>query len=94
MAPKETLEKAGYILDYLTPTGKRPHALPPSMDASYVDPPLGKPVVSEEMAGKVKELEESDILDHPLSLKELFPFDRPYMLSSNYCGHLKSITEI
>lgn len=84
IGPKETLEKAGYILDYVTPTGMRPHALPPSMDASYVDPPLGKPVVSEEMAEKVKELEESDILDHPLSLKELFPLDRPYMSSSNY----------
>jgi putative intracellular protease/amidase len=84
IGPKETLEKAGFILDFATPNGKRPHALPPSKDPTYVDPPLGKPVVSEEMAKKVKELEKSDVLDNPLSLKELFPLDRPYMSSSNY----------
>lgn len=84
VGPMETLEKAGYILNFATPTGKRPHALPPSMDSSYVDPPLGKPVVSEEMAQKVEQLEKSDILDEPLSLKELFPLDRPYMSSPEY----------
>lgn len=83
IGPKETLEKTGYILDYATPTGKRPHPLPPSMDASYVDPPLGKPVVSSEVAEKVKNLEKSDVLDNPLSLKNIFPLDRPYMSSSN-----------
>lgn len=84
VGPKEMLEKAGFILDFATPCGKRPHALDPSMDASYIDPPLGKPVVSEEMAEKVKALEASDELDHPLSLKELFPLDRPYMSSPDY----------
>lgn len=84
IGPKETLEKAGFLLDFATPTGKRPHALPPSMDSAYVDPPLGKPVVSEEMAAKVRALEESDELDHPLSLKDLFPLERPYMSSSKY----------
>lgn len=84
IGPKEMLENAGFILDYATPTGKRPHALPPSMDEHFVDPPLGKPVVSQEMAKKVRALEESDVLDSPLSLKELFPLDRPYMSSANY----------
>lgn len=84
IGPKETLENAGFILDFATPTGKRPHALPPSMDSAYIDPPLGKTVVSEEMAEKVKALEASDELDHPLSLQDLFPLDRPYMSSSDY----------
>lgn len=39
IGPMETLEKAGYILNFATPTGKCPHALPPSMDASFVDLP-------------------------------------------------------
>lgn len=93
IGPKETLEKAGFILDYATPTGKRPHALPPSMDSAYVDPPLGKPVVSEEMAEKVRMLEASDVLDHPLSLKELFPLDRPYMSSSNYLRNFEEYNQ-
>lgn len=84
IGPMETLEKAGFLLDFATPTGKRPHALPPSMDSSSIDPPLGKAVVSEEMAGKVKSIEVSDVLDHPLSLKDLFPLDRPYMSSPAY----------
>lgn len=84
IGPKETLEKSGYLLDFMTPTGKCPHALPPSMDASYIDPPLGKPVVSEEMADKVRALEASDELDHPLSLRKLFPLNRPYMSSPDY----------
>lgn len=84
IGPMETLEKAGYILNFATPTGKCPHALPPSMDVFFVDPPLGKPVVSEEMAQKVERLEKSNILDEPLSLKELFPLDRPYMSSPDY----------
>lgn len=84
IGPKETLENAGFILDFATPTGKRPHALPPSMDSAYIDPPLGKTVVSKEMAEKVKTLVASDELEHPLSLQDLFPLDRPYMSSPNY----------
>lgn len=84
IGPKETLENAGFILDYATPTGKRPHALPPSMNPEYVDPPLGKTVVSPEMAEKVKALEASDLLDHPINLKEVFFMDRPYMSSPEY----------
>lgn len=84
IGPLETLEKAGCTVDFATPTGKRPHALPPSMDPTFIDPPLGKTVVSQEMAQKVKELEESDVLDYPLNLKERLEKERPYMSSSNY----------
>lgn len=93
LGPKETMEKAGYLLEFATPGGKRPHALPPSMDSDYVDPPLGKPVVTKEMADKVRALEASDELDRPLSLRELFPLDRPYLSSPGYLRHLEEYNE-
>lgn len=83
IGPLETLENAGYSLTFATSKGKRAHALPPSMDPEYVDPPLGKPVTSAEMAEKVKAVEGTSKLDNPLNLSELLP-ERPYPSSSTY----------
>lgn len=83
VGPLEELERAGYNVDFVTPKGGRPHALPPSMDASYFDPPLGRTVTTEEMANKVKAIEASDRLDNPLNLEELMPY-RPYLSAENY----------
>jgi len=44
--PYDVLLKAGYSIDFATPKGRKPPALPPSMDETYVDPPLGKGVTS------------------------------------------------
>ena len=71
IGPLEALDKAGYETVFMTPTGKRAEALPPSMDHTYIDPPLGRPVVAKEMADKVKAMEKSKRLDGPLSLKSL-----------------------
>lgn len=89
VGPKEVLENAGFIIDYATHHGKRPHALPPSMDSSYIDPPLGRSVVSTEMAEKVCALENSDELDHPISLCGLFSQNRPYISSPSYLRELE-----
>jgi putative intracellular protease/amidase len=83
IGPMETLEEAGYGLVFATAKGNRPPALPPSMDPDYVDPPLGKPVTSPEMAEKVSAVEDSDKLANPLNLSELLP-ERPYASSSSY----------
>ena len=83
LGPLETFDAAGYGVDFATPTGKRPVAIGASMDADYVDPPLGRPVTTAEVARKVRDLEASNRLDHPISLAELMP-DRPYRSSSNY----------
>lgn len=56
---------------------------PPSMDATYVDPPLGRTVVSNEMADIVSAIEASDRLESPISLRELM-LDRPYQSSVNF----------
>jgi putative intracellular protease/amidase len=83
IGPLETFDAAGYQVDFATPTGKRPVALTPSMDADFQDPPLGRGVTSPEMAKKVQELEASDRLDHPIDLSSLLP-ERPYRSSANF----------
>ncbi|HXA14177.1 MAG TPA: type 1 glutamine amidotransferase domain-containing protein [Opitutaceae bacterium] len=83
IGPLETLDAAGYKLDFATSKGHRAHALPPSMDPVYIDPPLGKPVTSAEMAKKVKAIEASTRLDNPINLSTLLP-ERPYPSSSTY----------
>jgi putative intracellular protease/amidase len=83
VGPLDTFDAAGYEVDFATPTGKRPVALTPSMDPDYVDPPLGRGVTSAEVAQKVRDLEASDRLDHPISLAGLLP-ERPYRSSHNY----------
>jgi putative intracellular protease/amidase len=79
IGPYEVLENARYAIEFATPNGKRPVALPPSMDPIYEDPPLGKSVTSEEMAEKVRKINDAanPILSNPRSLAAWFP-ERPY----------------
>jgi len=83
VGPLETFDKAGYKVDFATPTGKRPVALTPSMDPTFVDPPLGKPVVSKEVAKKTRDLEASSRLAKPIDLSTWLP-DRPYWSSPTF----------
>ncbi len=85
VGPLEVLDKAGYKATFMTPTGKRAHALPPSMTEGYFDPPLGKCVTDAYFAQKTREIDASTRLDNPLNLSELFPV-RPYFNSENF-GH-------
>ena len=77
LGPLTAFDRQGYRVDFVTPTGKRAHALPPSLDPGYVDPPLGRGVTTPEVAVAARELDESDRLDSPLDLGDLIP-DRPY----------------
>lgn len=88
VGPLETFDAAGYKVDFATPTGKRPVALPPSMDPEYIDPPLGKPVTSAEVAEKVKAIDKSPRLDNPISIKDKMP-ERPYFSSHNLIRDLE-----
>lgn len=83
LGPLETFDEAGYEVDIATPTGRRPVAITVSMDPDYIDPPLGRSVTTAEVAEKVKALEASDRLDHPINLSELLP-ERPYRSSPNF----------
>ena len=44
VGPLEVFDAKGYEVSFMTPKGKRAHALPPSMTPGYLDPPLGKVV--------------------------------------------------
>jgi putative intracellular protease/amidase len=81
--PYKVFEKAGYATEFSTPKGNRPHALPPSMDSKFIDPPLNKTVVSPEMAELVRKIEASTLLDNPIALTSLLP-EFPYLSSMNY----------
>jgi putative intracellular protease/amidase len=89
LAPLETFDAAGYEVTFATPKGKRPHALPPSMDANYIDPPLGRSVTTEEMARKVRQLEQSDRLNNPVNLSTWLP-ESPYWSSPNFLREMEA----
>lgn len=90
VGPLETFDAAGYQVDFATPTGARPTAITPSMDATYVDPPLGRPVVSQEMADKVRQLNDSSNprLNNPKSLRDWLP-ERPYWSSPKFIREME-----
>jgi putative intracellular protease/amidase len=77
LGPLTAFDRQGYESVFVTPNGKRPQALPPSLDTGYVDPPLGRAVTTAEVAVAARQLDESDRLASPLSLAEWIP-DRPY----------------
>ena len=99
VGPLDVFDQARYEVEFATPTGKRPGALPPSMNPDYIDPPLNRPVVSEEMARKTRELDDTSPtrparakrLDKPRSLatpldhgeKSWVP-ERPYWSHPNF----------
>jgi putative intracellular protease/amidase len=83
IGPMETLENAGYQVVFITPRGRRPSALAPSMDPNYFDPPLGKCVTDAMMAEKVKTIDKSPRLDNPINLSQLLP-ERPYTSSAHF----------
>ncbi len=79
IGPLEVFDEKGYEFVFCTPTGRRPRALPPSMSAGFVDPPLGRSVTSAEMAEKVRAIDNpnNQRLDNPINLSGWFP-QRPY----------------
>ncbi len=88
VGPVEAFDKRGYQVTFMTPTGKRAQALPPSLDAEYIDPPLGRSVTTRDMARRAAELDASDRLDDPLSLQDLVP-ERPYYSALNHLRELE-----
>lgn len=79
IGPLDVFDEKGYESTFCTPTGRRPRALPPSMDPTFNDPPLGKSVTSPEMAEKVRAIDNpaNQRLDNPANLSAWLP-QRPY----------------
>lgn len=89
VGPMEAFDARGYRTTFITPHGKRPQALPPSLDSEYIDPPLGRAVTSRDMARRARALDDSSRLDNPLSLAEMVP-ERPYYSALNHLRELES----
>ncbi len=83
VGPLEKLEAAGYTVDFMTMHGKKAEALPPSYDTTYVDPPLGMCVTTEEAAEKVKAFEATNRLEKSLNMSEMIP-ERPYFSEPDF----------
>ena len=88
IGPISQFDAQGYEVDFATPTGKRAHALPPSLDPDYIDPPLGRSVTSEENARLGREFDASRRLDQPLDLSTWLP-ERPYTSDTGYLPKLE-----
>jgi len=89
VGPLDVLDEHRYETVFMTPKGKRSHALPPSMEPGYFDPPLHKVVTDEYYAKKTRELDESSRLDNPINLSKWFP-ERPYFNSPNFGRDLEA----
>ncbi|MGW2157812.1 type 1 glutamine amidotransferase domain-containing protein [Nonomuraea sp. NPDC001699] len=89
VGPLSAFDERGYDVVFATPTGKQPHALPPSMDPDYVDPPLGRSVTTPEVAKLTRDLDESGRLANPLNLSAWAP-ERPYTSSPDYLRRLEA----
>ncbi len=89
VGPLEVLDEQGYESVFMTAKGNRAHALPPSMEAGYYDPPLHKVVTDEYYAAKTREIDASERLDNPINLSEWFP-ERPYFNAPNFGRDLEA----
>jgi putative intracellular protease/amidase len=88
VGPVYHFDQRGYELTFLTPNGRRPHALPPSLEPDFIDPPLGRSVVSQEVAKMARDLDGSDRLANPRSLADWVP-ERPYTSDDSYLRRLE-----
>src|SRR5512137_171745 len=73
VGPYDVLIQRGYTLDFMTPFGRKPPALPPSMEPGSCDPPLHKVVTDEHFATRTRQIHESSLLQTPINLSEWFP---------------------
>lgn len=92
LGPLLATDQAGYEALFVTPKGRRPQALPPSIDPGFVDPPLGCTVTDAETADKVKTLDASKRLDNPVDLSAWAP-ERPYFSASEFLRQLEDYYE-
>lgn len=94
LGPLEVFDAAGYEVAFCTPTGKRPNAIPVSMDPGFVDPPLNRAVTTAAVAARVRllddpETEQGKRLSQPLNLSEVVPL-HPYAAAPSYVRALEA----
>ena len=94
VGPLGEFDRVGYQIDFCTPTGKRPNAIPVSMDPDFFDPPLQRPVTTPEMAARVREIDDPATaqgrrLQNPINLSVWFP-ERPYFAAPTFVRGLEA----
>lgn len=94
IGPLEEFDRVGYEVDFCTPRGRRPNAIPVSMDPDFFDPPLQRPVTATGMALKVREIDDPTTaqgrrLDNPIDLSAWFP-ERPYFADAAFVRKLEA----
>jgi putative intracellular protease/amidase len=94
VGPLGEFDQAGYHVDFCTPNGRRPNAIPVSMDPDYFDPPLQRSVTSREMAVRTREIDDPSTpqgkrLESPISLADWYP-QRPYFAASQFVRLLEN----
>lgn len=89
VGPLERCDQAGYEVTFVTPKGQEPTALAVSMNPGFTDPPLGRSVVSDDMAKKTRALVQSGRLKSPRNLEEWFPL-RSYPSSPTYLRDMEA----
>jgi putative intracellular protease/amidase len=94
VGPLGEFDRVGYEVEFCTPNGRRPNAIPVSMDPDFFDPPLQRSVTSPEMAARTREIDDPSTqqgkrLDNPISLSGWFP-ERPYFASSQFVRLLEN----
>jgi putative intracellular protease/amidase len=90
LKPLDRLKAAGIDYDIIVGTGTPlPFPDPASLDATYVDPPLGRPVTSPEMAKRAAEADWKKVFDKRIALTSWMPV-RPYLSGEhNYLQSLE-----
>lgn len=89
LLPIKHILEAGYEIDYITPSGALPFPDGASLDSTYVDPPLGRPVTSAEMVKLAESQNWETLFENRINLKDWFPL-RPYLSTNNYVNGLET----
>ncbi|GGK99706.1 type 1 glutamine amidotransferase domain-containing protein [Mangrovihabitans endophyticus] len=92
LLPVDQLEAAGIEVRFATPTGAQPLPDPGSLDDTYVDPPLGRPVTSPQMGERARTTDWETYFKDRLNLTDMLPV-RPYLSRDGYLGALEDYYE-
>ncbi|WP_433617995.1 type 1 glutamine amidotransferase domain-containing protein [Dactylosporangium sp. CA-139114] len=88
LLPVDRLEAAGISVHFATPTGAQPLPDGGSLDSSYVDPPLGRPVTSPEMGERARTTDWETYFKDRQNLAAMLPV-RPYLSSGSYIAAME-----
>ena len=93
LKPMDRLDEAGIPYDFAVPyRDELPFPDGGSEDATYVDPPLHRPVTSQKMADRAKAMDWKTLFAARETLQDWFPI-RPYISTNQYLDELEKYYE-